>query len=142
MQGVKGRILLVVSQFEMNLSISPYPAQFGSMDKAQRRELLRRRFREIGGLPYQPTGKQRIALTSVPLPKHWAGKPLAVFYGASLCENRTDWISQPDPKPHRSGIRLKRKNGVSALAKIAQKWGTPEWFQKRKIGPSGFGRRI
>jgi hypothetical protein len=101
------------------------------MEKAQRRALLRLRHRALGGLPYQVAGKGALGARTLPLPNGGAGKPLAVFYGAALCDKRTEWVTHPDHKPCRPKITPKCKARVSALTKIAQKWGTPEWCQKR-----------
>lgn len=101
------------------------------MEKTQRRELLRLRHRAIGGLPYQVVHKAWVDAHTAPVPNHGPGKPIAVFYGVSYCDPRPKWLNQSGQKLYRHEIRQSRKARDLALIRIAEKWGTPEWYQKQ-----------
>lgn len=87
------------------------------MDKVARGELLKARFRAVGGLPYMPTGKprrQRYTPTGRELNMAWGVGP------PRRDDRAPDWISEADSRP--PTLTTKRNQGPSALTKIAQKW--------------------
>lgn len=90
------------------------------MDKAQRANLIRERFRKLGGklLPRaQPKPKEyrspkagRIAVASLGEAKAWSW-------------GKTEWLQAADaPKP--IVVRIERKKRASPLVEIAKKWRT------------------
>ena len=87
------------------------------MTKEQRALMLRDRFREVGGLPYQPTGKP------IKRPYSYKGTEVVMAWDSGA-PSRTDrapgWIAVPEPKA-KPTLRLKRYQGTHALAKIASK---------------------
>lgn len=88
------------------------------MDKAQRAELLRQRFRANGGLPYVPSGRVR----SKP---HVPAKPTNICLQWPEANRDTAraglWMHRPD-EPEKPTVTTKRRTGVAALTKIAEKW--------------------
>lgn len=88
------------------------------MDKAERIEFLRLRFLAIGGSPYVPSGKPRRVRYS------FSGRPICMAWADNgrRDDRAPDWIRIPNPKPNVT-LRTKYRNGVPALASIAQRPG-------------------
>ena len=86
------------------------------MDKAQRAELLRKRFKAKGGVPYVPSGKPR------PFRYTFTGRPINMAWPEAVKETRVAavWARKVHRKPGVT-VRPKRNAGQSALSKIAQK---------------------
>lgn len=92
-------------------------AHLSSMEKAQRAELLRKRFRAIGGFAYVPSGKPRRFRYDI------RGTPILMGWdsGNGRREDRAvDWIKEPDAKPSLTP-KTKHNTGAPALTTIAQK---------------------
>jgi hypothetical protein len=86
------------------------------MTQRERAELLRQRFRALGGIPYKAKG-------ATPQKEHL--KPPTPFrlalFAVTPTEHRHAWIATPDEKepPH---VEMKHRTGVPALTLIAAKW--------------------
>ena len=91
------------------------------MEKAKRGAMLRKAFKAAGGIAYTANGINSRPKTR-PIPNNGPGKPLAVAFSVSLCERRSKWVSEPDPKLSNPGPAPKRANGVSALIRIAERY--------------------
>jgi hypothetical protein len=89
------------------------------MDKTARREVLRRRFKALGGLRF-PTSSPRTR--SQPVPQRGSGKPLAVFYGVALAYTVPRWVAEADEVPEVPTMKPRRIARKSPLAAIAEKW--------------------
>ena len=91
------------------------------MTKEQRALMLRDRFRKVGGLPYQPTGKP------IRKPYSYKGTEIVMAWDSGK-PSRTDrapvWIAKPEPSA-KPALQLKRRRGTHALAKIASKAPNP-----------------
>jgi len=88
------------------------------MDKTQRAELLRLRFRAVGGIPYQPSGKPlryRHSIIGRDLSMCWDGGP------PRRDDRAPHWIGEPDQKP-KPVPRPKNNQCESPLTKIARQW--------------------
>lgn len=87
------------------------------MDKAQRAELLRQRFKaKAGSMAYVPSGMPAKA------PEPVTGRMRFGGWGFALSHRwgRTEWLETPDPKPKPS-VATKHRKGVPALTVIAAK---------------------
>jgi hypothetical protein len=91
------------------------------MTLEERRQLLRQRFKAIGGVPYPKSN-----LPPRPEPyvtKRSLGKPLQIYYGPNIYNShRPDWVSEADPASLEQ-LRLKRsKTGINPLMRIADQF--------------------
>jgi len=91
------------------------------MEKLERGQLLRARFRALGGIPY-PSRPPKPKLNNQPLTPKVPGR-WQPFFGVSLYECRPQWVNEPDPKPKkRLGARnRKTKCAVVRIAEVAPK---------------------
>jgi hypothetical protein len=91
-----------------------------AMTPEDRRQLLRQRFKAIGGIPYPKSN--RPPRPPPYITKRSIGKPLLIYYGEYLYNSqRPDWVSQPNMFPS-DQLRLKRrKTGINPYILIAAK---------------------
>lgn len=85
------------------------------MDKAQRAELLRQRFRAVGGFAYVTSEKTR---KPVHESKPWRNMAWPEIIPDT--KRAPTWMRQPDAKPDLTP-RVKHNAGTSAVSKIAAK---------------------
>lgn len=91
-----------------------------AMNAKERSELLRRRFKAVGGLPWTAptTAEKRVdrSLTEKRPPNH-----RDFTCGFQDADRRPLWFTRPEAVPETPVISIKRRSGVSALTKIAAK---------------------
>jgi hypothetical protein len=108
----------VVVRFEIGIVFSLNRHAAGSMDKAQRAELIRRRFQAVVKLPYVPTGKVKPKTPPI-------AKPTKICLQWPEANQDTTrggiWIHESDKKP-KLMPQAKRSHGESPLTKIARRW--------------------
>jgi hypothetical protein len=94
--------------------------------------MLRDRFRKVGGVPYRPTGKP------IRKPYSYKGTEIIMAWDSGK-PSRTDrapvWIAKPEPSA-KPLLKLKRRRGPHALAKIASK--APAKLVKRFVSAEAF----
>jgi len=88
------------------------------MDKAKQAEVLRKRFKALGGIPYSKTDQSRPGRTKA-IPNKGTGKPLAVHYGVSLADKRPVWVGQTETLPAQQLPLKRRRKGQNPLMRIA-----------------------
>lgn len=86
------------------------------MEKAERANLLRERFKANGGLPYVKSGRARRGFVVLPKP---TGRGY-VSLGPALNGQSSQWVKAPDAKPTMIPPS-KRNAGTPVLTKIAAK---------------------
>lgn len=89
--------------------------------------MLRRRFRAVGGIPYQPTGR--------PIRKPYvvSGRPIhmAWDHGPSRRDDRApDWIAEIEHMPRLTVCPKRNSGAVATLTKVAHK-ATLKKLQRR-----------
>jgi|GEM_PF-4449012 len=88
------------------------------MDKAERAELLRQRFKAKGGLPY-------VAKITVK-PRHTQESRRPIMMAWPECERNTSraprWLKEADMKDDLTPKPERRRKGDLALTRIAAKW--------------------
>ncbi len=84
------------------------------MERAQRGELLRQRFKAKGGIAY--VGRGRLAPKQEK--RKWRNFSAAYIHGAQVSATRCDWLSEPDAKPET--FTPSRITRPSPLTKIAE----------------------
>lgn len=103
------------------------------MNPEVRLQLLKDRFRAVGGTPAASLAPfKKVRRQTMPASSNPSNRSL-VFFGVSLCERRTAWMQQPDPKPSLAP-KPARTAKKSALQRIADRW------EERRLDPS-WGRR-
>ena len=91
-----------------------------SMTKEERGRMLRARFRALGGIPYpQITRKPR--LNTAPLTPKQGARSAGPFFGVSLCERRSQWVSVPDAEQVNPLGRRRRAKVKTLLTRLASK---------------------
>lgn len=91
------------------------------MDRTQRAQLIRSRFRAIGGLPYSAGTIPKNRATGPFSTRKGSGKPLAVFYGVSMAHRMPDWLRTKN-EPEKPLVAPKHSCGKTALTRIAEQW--------------------
>jgi hypothetical protein len=87
------------------------------MDKAQRAQLLRERFKAVGGSPFEFTGVRK----PKPVPRPKPNRVRIDWPQANTDTRRAGvWMHEPDPKP-KPTPRVKHSQGKSAVTRIAEK---------------------
>ena len=84
------------------------------METAQRAELLRKRFRVLGGLPFIAKGQRKPRIE----PARGNGYQLRPF-PVLLQKHRVTWVSEPDVRPPVT-VTTKRRKGPSPLTVLAK----------------------
>lgn len=103
------------------------------MDKAQRAELLRQRFKAIAG-PYatrQPAKAKAKRYVPTRTPYRFT-YPMGFAGGHGIVGQ---WVVAADAKPELTVEPCKRRKGKAALTLIAEKWGS-----RHEGKPAGIGR--
>ena len=85
------------------------------MEKAQRAELLRQRFRAVGGVAYAGSGRARKQRHE---PKPWRNMAWPEINPDT--KRAPDWMREADAKPKLT-VRVKHNTGKPIMAKIAEK---------------------
>ncbi|MEI6861000.1 MAG: hypothetical protein WCL04_01975 [Verrucomicrobiota bacterium] len=84
------------------------------MTKEERGQLMRARFRALGGLPY----------INADVPRKPKGDPVrptkGISWGLLLVDDRKQWVSRPDPMPAKP-LGKRNRAGKPAVVSIAEK---------------------
>lgn len=107
--------------FEIRLAAAVVSRVLRAMNRKQRAQLIRSRFRAIGGLPYAPGSTTKNRAVAPLSTGKGSGKPMAVFYGVSMSHRMPDWLRTKD-EPEKSLVAPKHSHGKTALTRIAEKW--------------------
>ncbi len=91
------------------------------MDKAQRAELLRHRFKAKWGVLFIARGAKKPVQRSSTFSR-------AYPFGVSLCETRCEWVTLPDASRDDLLPAKKRQSGALALTRIAERWDERKKF--------------
>lgn len=108
----------VVGQFEIRIADFSSENRPASMDKAQRADLLRSRFKAKGGLPYLAK------ITAKPMRHQETRRPIVMAWPE--CEGNTSraprWLKAANPELSLGPKPERRRKGDTALTRIARKW--------------------
>jgi hypothetical protein len=100
------------------------------MTKTQRLEFMRAKFKQK--VPIQPLRLRQTA--TVCIGQNYFNGTLSILVDQHTKEMPCQWVRMPVKLPAPC-LALKRTTRILPLTKIAHKWGTPEWFQKRPNRP-------
>ena len=93
------------------------------MTTANRADILRARFKAIGGLPYPRVKKLATsALKPSTGPKPRATRRQEPFFGVSLYERRTQWVGKPNGLSADLLPQRKRREDQSPLIRISRQF--------------------